>query len=445
MHSNLAISPRLIMILGAGLAVVVIAFVIGKVPISYNIRNLTIRWKTTILTGLAFTLVVSLLTVMLAFVNGMAAMTEGSGHPENVIVLSDGATDESWSTLLKTDLSDVDRVKGILIDAEDRPLCSQEVYIIASQTKKPGPGQPERRRFVQVRGIDDPSIAAQVHGIDLLPGGSWFSEAGVEGLPKADGKEQETAVQTVIGEGVARELGKDLHKERLQPGDVFELGPKKWKVTGVMKSSGSTFGSEVWAKRSYVSLLYGKETISTISLRTGGAETAKAVATELTNNFKKANLQAQTETEYYAKLTATNKQFLFGALFVTVIMAFGGIFGVMNTMFAAISQRTKDIGVLRILGFGRRQVLVSFLLETMLIAFTGGVLGCALGSLAHGVTASSIISGGQGGFGKTVILRLVVDANTLAVGMMLTLVMGVAGGLLPALSAMRLRPLESLR
>jgi len=128
-----------------------------------------------------------------------------------------------------------------------------------------------------------------------------------------------------------------------------------------------------------------------------------------------------------------------------VIMAFGGIFGVMNTMFAAISQRTKDIGVLRILGFGRRQVLVSFLLETMLIAFTGGVLGCALGSLAHGVTASSIISGGQGGFGKTVILRLVVDANTLAVGMMLTLVMGVAGGLLPALSAMRLRPLESLR
>ncbi|HEV3203345.1 MAG TPA: FtsX-like permease family protein [Gemmataceae bacterium] len=440
----MAISPRLLSVLGAGFTLVVIALVFSKVPLSYNIRNLTIRWKTTVLTGLAFTLVVALLTVMLAFVNGMTALTE-SGHPENVIVLSDGATDESWSTLLKTDLSDVDRVKGVLTDEEKRPLSSQEVYIIASQTKKPGPGQPERRRFVQVRGIDDPAIAAKVHGIELLPGGTWFSEAGVEALPTTDGIEQETAVQTVIGEGVARELGKDLNKERLQPGDVFELGPKKWKVTGIMKSSGSTFGSEVWAKRSYVSLLYGKETISTIALRTGGADKAKEVAMELTNNFKKANLQAQTETEYYSKLTATNKQFLFGAILVTVIMAFGGIFGVMNTMFAAISQRIKDIGVLRILGFTRRQVLVSFFLETMVIALIGGILGCALGSLSHGWTATSIISGGQGGFGKTVVLRLAVNANTLAAGMMLTLFMGVVGGLVPALSAMRLRPLESLR
>jgi len=118
---------------------------------------------------------------------------------------------------------------------------------------------------------------------------------------------------------------------------------------------------------------------------------------------------------------------------------------VMNTMFAAISQRTKDIGMLRILGFARWQVLVSFFLETLVIALAGGLLGCALAYLFFdGATATSIVSSGQGG-GKTVVLKLIVDANTVAIGVLFTLIMGALGGLVPALSAMRLRPLESLR
>jgi ABC-type antimicrobial peptide transport system permease subunit len=130
--------------------------------------------------------------------------------------------------------------------------------------------------------------------------------------------------------------------------------------------------------------------------------------------------------------------------FLTFFMAIGGICGVMNTMFAAISQRSKDVGVLRILGYARWQILVSFLLEAILIALAGGLLGCALGSLSHGWSATSIVGSGQG-FGKTVILRLAVDGNTLTWGVLLTLFMGLLGGLLPSLWAMRLRPLESLR
>ena len=84
-------------------------------------------------------------------------------------------------------------------------------------------------------------------------------------------------------------------------------------------------------------------------------------------------------------------------------MAVGGVFGVMNTMFAAISQRIKDIGVLRILGFARWQILVSFFLESLVLALVGGLLGCALGSLADGWTATSIVCSGQGG-GKSVVL-----------------------------------------
>jgi ABC-type antimicrobial peptide transport system permease subunit len=125
-------------------------------------------------------------------------------------------------------------------------------------------------------------------------------------------------------------------------------------------------------------------------------------------------------------------------------MAVGGVFGVMNTMFAAISQRSKDIGVLRILGYARWQILVSFLLESLVIALVGGLLGCAIGYLADGWTARSVVSSGPGG-GKSVVLQMVVSPEILMTGLLLSLGMGALGGFLPSLSAMRLRALESLR
>jgi ABC-type lipoprotein release transport system permease subunit len=444
MFEALHLSPSVVVPLAVGLVLFVALLAIGKVPLGYNIRNLFVRWWVTFLTALAFTLVVFLLTFMLMFVNGMQRLTEGSGQPGNVMVLSDGATDELFSNLAHSDTSNVERQSGVLTDDKGQPLCSKEVYIVVTQPipTEEGGG---RRRFVQVRGIDDALISSRVHSMELYEGGQWFSQAGVQELPAKDGgKNAEQAVQAVLGEGVARELGKDKHKDRLDLGDVFELGPRKWVVTGIMKSAGSTFGSEIWAKRSLVGPLFGKDQFTCLVLRTKDAAAADAVALDLRTNFKPA-VRAEPESEYYSKLGETNKQFTWAIYVVTTIMAIGGIFGVMNTMFAAISQRTKDIGVLRILGFARWQILVSFFLETLVIALVGGLLGVALGSIFDGTTATSIVSSGQGGGGKTVILKLTLDANTLAVGILFTLIMGGLGGLIPSLSAMRLRPLESLR
>lgn len=302
------------------------------------------------------------------------------------------------------------------------------------------PGEQPRRRFVQVRGIVDPEIAGLVHGLSLLEG-TWFSEAGVRTLARGRAE----AIEAVLGEGVARELGRDKYqgRQRLQVGDTFELGDRTWVVVGVMASAGSTFDSEVWARQPIVAPMFRKENYSTLVLRTRDADSARILAYHLRNRFKPA-VEAQPEREYYAKLSTTNQQFLGAIVFVAVVMAVGGIFGIMNTMFAAIAQRTRDIGVLRILGYRRWQILVSFLLESMLIALAGGLVGCALGSLANGWTASSIVSGGQGG-GKSIVLKLVVDASILGTGLLFALVMGVLGGLLPAWSAMRLKPLESVR
>ena len=466
MSGGFGVSARLAIPLIVSGALMLLLFAVGKVPLNYNLRNLAVRWKTTLMTALAFTLVVALMTVMLAFVNGMYQLTLNSGQPGNVIVLADGATDESFSSLSVVDTADVDRQPGVLRNAGGAPLSSPEVFVVLNQPVAVPEGEKPRRRFVQLRGIEDPVIAATVHGLELLPGSAWFSQAGVQAASgngddgaaaapdgaadagsarsgPARGSAGQPLIQAVIGEGLAGELGRDRPgRQPLRVGDTFPLGPREWAVVGILKSAGSTFDSEVWAKRSIVGPLAGKQTYSTIVLRSRDAAGAKALAESL-KSYRKAALNPLVETEYFARLGENCKQFLYAIIFLAGMMAVGGVFGVMNTMFAAISQRTKDIGVLRILGFRRTQILVSFLLESLVIALIGGLIGCAVGTLADGWTARSTISSGQGG--KSVVLQLVVDADILAAGLLLSLVMGGLGGLLPALSAMRLRALESLR
>ncbi len=438
------VPPVLAMPMGAAAVLLVVLVIAGRIPLVYNVRNLAVRWRTTVLTALAFTLVISLQTVMLGFVAGMNKLTEESGQPGNVIVLSDGALDEMMSNMEHGSLADVNRHPDVLRDERGEPLSSREIYVVVNQPLPVEPGGRQRRRFTQVRGIEDPLVAARVHGLDLYPGSAWFSPSGVQPLP-GSANDDEQAVQAVLGEGVAGQLGHDRGRERLEVGDVFELGPRKWIVVGVMKSAGSTFGSEIWAKRSLVGPMFGKNAFSSIVLRTADERTAERVAADLTRNFKKSAVQAQTERAYFYKLSETNRQFTVAIIFVAIVMAVGGVFGVMNTMFAAISGRTKDIGVLRIIGFARWQILVSFFLESLFISLIGGLMGCAIGFLANGWTATSVVSGGQGGGGKFVVLELVIGAQTLLAGLLLALAMGAIGGLLPAISAMRLKPLESLR
>jgi ABC-type lipoprotein release transport system permease subunit len=440
----LALVVAVMLLLGAALTVVLLLQFMGvlrRVPFGYNLRNLLVRWPTTLLTGLAFTLVVGLFTVMLAFVNGMNRLTEASGQSRNVMVLSDGATDEVFSNLGFGDITKIDQWPTVQKDEDGQPLTSWEVYIIVNQpipNAKPGA---RRRRFLQVRGLKDPARTGRVHNIPLHPGGVWFSEAGVQPLPDSS---DEQAIQVVLGEGLARELGPDQAKPSLEVNDVFSMGDRKWVVVGILQSNGSTFDSEIWAKQQIVGEKFGKPSYSTVVLRTADAATAKQTAQDVAANFKNPAVVSQVETEYYEKLTTMNRQFLVAALVVAVFTALGGVFGIMNTMFAAISQRQKDIGVLRILGYARWQILQSFFLESLLLAVIGGGIGCLVGTLADGWTTTSVITSGQGG-GKSVVLKLIVDGQVLLWGILFALAMGNIGGLLPALSAMRVRPLESIR
>lgn len=431
-----------------GLALVVLLAIVGRVPLRYNIRNLTVRWLTTLMTGLAFTLVIALMTGMLAFVNGMFHLTEQSGQPGNVMLMSEGSTDEAFSNLGRADVGQMELVSGILKDETTRqPLASRETYISCNQAvENPAPGRP-RRRIVQIRGVDDPEMSARVHNLTLASG-EWFSREGVV----AGKAGEQNLVQAVVGEGIARELGLDRTKEalataknkqRLDVGDTFQLGEERLAIVGVIKATGSTFDSEIWAKRDRIGKSFGEENYSTLVVRAAGPDEALKLKEFFNDDYKQSALQAYTETEYFESLAATNKQFLGATIVITAILSIGGVFGVMNTMFAAVSQRSKDIGVLRILGFSRLEVLCTFLLESLALALFGGTLGCLIGCLVHGVKATSVVSSGQSS--KTVVLELLISGDTISIGLLVTLLMGLFGGLIPSLLAMRLRPLESLR
>lgn len=401
------------------------------IPIRYNTRNLLVRWKTNVLTTAGFMLVVGLLVVMLAFVQGLLELSKKTGPAGNVIVLRDGATDELFSDITLDDkVSEIWSNHAEIIKDGDKPLASQEVYSIATQEIPPKtPGDKTTYRFLQVRGIESPEMAGKVHGLTLKPGGRWFDRTGNE---------------AVFGEGIARNLN-------LKIGDKFK--PRfdlEWTISGILDSKGSPFDSEIWAKREDVGLYFGKDNAerkqsfyTSIVVTTKDLPTAEKFAKDLQNRTQ-VRVNPMTERKYYEEMSKTNQTFLIAAYFIAGVMAIGGMLGLMNTMFAAVSQRIKDIGVLRIMGYEKTQILICFLLESLLLALVGGGLGILLGWLFNGVEQTSFVSSGQGG-GKTVVFTMIVNMAVIWPAIIFTGIMGFVGGLLPAFTAMRQRPLEALR
>lgn len=436
----------------ACLPLILYALPIRKVPLTYNLRNLQVRWLTTLVTALVFTAVIGLLTGMLAFVTGMYRITEGSGHPGNVMVLSDGATDEAFSSLPYIATEELpDNLQRLIDRTDGQFLVSREVYVlVVYRIPNAAPGG-RQRRFVQMRGLYNMRVAAAVHDV-ALAAGDWPSDAGVRSvkIQKDGSSATDTATEIVLGDGVARAFAADVGKEILVPGDVVEIGNNHlWVVAGVMEAGTNTFGSEIWARHTVVQETFGRNnppSYSSYVVRTADDAVAKAASTELKNFRSSRNLQASPEREYYSKLQETNRQFSWATYVIGVIMAGGGILGIVNTMFAAISQRTKDIGVLRLMGYRRWQIFMSFQLESLLMAILGGGLGVLLGYLiADGRTATSIVSSGAGGGGKTIVLKLTVDLAVIATGLIFSVFMGAIGGFIPSLKAMLLRPLDSLK
>jgi putative ABC transport system permease protein len=380
------------------------------IPLSYNYRNLRVRWKTTLMTASGFTLVVAALVVMLAFINGIEAACATTGEAENVILLSKGNNDEVLSRMDRGLVSQVENTKGVALDSASRPIASRELFrVVHHRNERTG-----EFRFLQVRGVLP--VAFRVH----------------TQLHVVDGREfRPGQSEVLIGKGVQRENG-------FQIGDLIELSRKQWKITGVFEAGGAAFESELWCDLNELASQFRNEAVySSVILRAPDAQGAEDLAEQL-GKSRSVSVEAMTEPKYYQKQSEQTKIMQTAAWVIAWFMGVGAMFGVMNTMFAAIGQRTKDIAVLRIMGFEAGEILLSFLVEAILIALIGGFLGVALGAATNGITRTTSLGARQIDFAFRV------DANIMVFAALFTLLMGLLGGLLPALSAMRIKPLEAL-
>jgi putative ABC transport system permease protein len=380
------------------------------IPLSYNYRNLRVRWKTTLMTASGFTLVVAALVVMLAFINGIEAACATTGEPENVILLSKGNNDEVLSQMERGVVAQVENTKGVALDSASRPIASRELFMVVHHRHE----STGEFRFLQVRGVLP--AAFRVHSQLHITEGRAFRPSQSE---------------VIIGKGVQR----DNH---FQVGDDIEMGRKHWKIVGVFEAGGAAFESELWCDLNELASQFRREGMySSVILRAPTTEGAEELAEQLSNS-KSVSVESMTEPKYYQKQSEQTKIMQTAAWVIAWFMGVGAMFGVMNTMFAAIGQRTKDIAVLRIMGFEARDIVLSFLLEAILIAVIGGLLGVALGAATNGITRSASLGARQIDFAFRV------DGGILAFAALFSVIMGVLGGLLPALSAMRIKPLEAL-
>ena len=200
----------LYILFSVSIAFVLVLLLVNRVPLNYTLRNLTVRWITSALTLVAFVIVVGLMVVMLAFTTGMKRMTEGSGEPSNVLVLSEGSDDEVVSTITAEAASDLEGLPLVASADGKQKLASRESYLIVNQPVAIQRQGKPRGHFLTVRGVFDVGLARRVHEVEVHEGGAWFSQAGTQANPDPKGQ---NLIQVVLGEGIAQALAKDRSPE----------------------------------------------------------------------------------------------------------------------------------------------------------------------------------------------------------------------------------------
>ena len=384
-----------------------------RVPISYNIRNLRVRKTTTLMTALGVALTVAVLLGIGTLVDGLRTSLESSGSPLNLIVMRQGSTSELVSIVTKESF-DVLKFDDRIAQIDGEPMISHEVLSVVNLSLRADAASVAN---VNVRGL--PQMGIKMREEVGLQQGRWFEP----------GKRE-----MVVGSGV------HTVRDGTSIGDKIYFGRDDWEVVGVFSAGRSAFNSEIWVDANLAGADLGRgSTRSCVLIRAVDEAAAAALENRLADDQRLA-LEAERENEYYAKQMSSAEPVRYLGMFVAIIMAIGSCFAAMNTMFAAIANRSREIGVLRLLGFSRFSILTSFMLESLLLSLLGGVLGCILILPLNGM---------QGRIGNFITFaettfQFRVTMESIAVGLAFAATMGVFGGLLPARMAARKEVLQSL-
>lgn len=383
------------------------------IPIRYNLRSLRVRWRLSLATALGIGLVVAVFVMVMALAQGLNATYVTTGDPRNLLVLRQGSTAESNSQIMRDEGTRMRYTEGIARDAHDVPLVSAEIILLVYLERRDGSGGAN----VLVRGMKSAGLA-------LRPQARL-----VAGRMLAPGRRE-----CVVSQRIADRFS------NCQVGESFRSGATEWHVVGIFDAARTAYESEIWIDSDEARAVFRRDFFGSVLLRTDGPEGAATVKRRLEAD-RMLQVRVLTEADYYKEQTQMAGPIRFMGGFLAVVMSVGAAFAAMNTMYAAIGARTREIGTLRVLGFRRREVYVSLLGESVLLALVGGVLGCLLALPLNGVATGTI---GWNTFAE-VAFEFRITPGLMGKGMLFALVMGVLGGLLPARMAARKPVLDALR
>jgi putative ABC transport system permease protein len=384
-------------------------------PLYYNVRNVRVRWQLTLLAVFGIALVVAVFAVLMSMSAGFEAALRSTGRPDNAIVVQRGSGSELTSGIPLADRNMILVDDRVARDANGQPLASWELVVVIGLPRA-SDGQPAN---VTLRAVTPRAFEVR-GGIRV-----------VEGRPFTPGLDE-----VIVGRKLAGRI------KGLALGGSVKYQQKHFRIVGFFDSEGGAFESEIWGDFDTFAAIFQRGAGSnSLVLRMKDPATIPDL-----DRWVRAQphmqLQALPERKYYEEQAGPLARILRGlATFVAAVMGIGAVFGAINTMYAIVAARTREIGTLRALGFPRRAILASFLIESVILAVIGGAIGCLLAFPMNGFTTGT----GQTQSFSEIAFAFRITPQIVLTGMVIAVVMGLLGGLLPALRGARLPITSALR
>jgi putative ABC transport system permease protein len=382
-------------------------------PLNYSFRNVLVRWRSTIATVLGIALVVFVFVLLQSLAAGIEKSSGNTGDPRNIMVVRKGSTAESASLISRETLRDMQYFEEIARNENGEPVISADVLVLASLPRRDGSGEAN----VLLRGISP-------RGIELRPQvklaeGRWFTP----------GKRE-----IVVSAKLARRFA------NFGIGESFKTGSATLTVVGWLDGAGSAFDSECWLDADECRSLFERNLYSSFLIRPRDDAAGQQLIHRIEED-RRFKLKAEKEVDYYRKQTLTAAPIKWLGGFLAIMMSVGAVFAAMNTMYASVGARTREIGTLRVLGYRRRSVVMALLIEGAFLALIGGALGCGVAFFWNGYTTATM---GFETFSE-IVFQFTITPRLVSEGLAFAVIVGVAGSLLPSVRASRLPVIEALK
>ncbi len=386
------------------------------IPLKYNARNLVNRKVSTGMTVAVITLVVTVFLFVLALWQGVTRTLSVNASTRNILTMRVGSQAEMQSVVTRDSYDMIRALPGIERNGKGEPLVSPELLTLINTRRLDG-----KSSNVQIRGVGP-------MGLEMRPGVRI-----VEGRVMNPGTNE-----AIVSKNLSTRFA------GMAVGDTVKSGSYRWVIVGHFDAAGSAYESEMWVDVKDLQQQTKRPIFSSVFVRTSDPE-ASARYIETVKGDQRLKLEGKTEKKYYEEQMVTGAPIKVLAILVGIFTAIGASFGAMNTMYAQVSARTREIGTLRAIGFSRRSVLASFVLEALLLCLAGGVAGTLLAVVLFNLVVTKPTGTMNFRTFSEVLFNFRMTPPLIVGGLAFSLAMGLFGGFFPAWRAARLKITTALR